>query len=105
MLLLPVDRVGGGQVGHGPQAYPSVIRGSMAARSHNYAATRHISLPVTAKQDLETYRGKASVLQAASPRRAEPICAITTAPQDNERVDCFLTRLQQVAIAFATAFC
>ena len=32
----------------------------------------HISLPMTAKQDLETYREKASVLQAASPRRAEP---------------------------------
>ena len=66
----------------------------------------HISLPVTAKQGLETYRGKASVLLAASPRRAEPFFALyTTAPQDNERVDCSLTRLQQVAIAFATAFC
>ena len=63
----------------------------------------HISLPVTAKQGLETYRGKASVLLAASPRRAEPFLRITTAPQDNERVDCFLTRLQQVAIVFATA--
>ena len=71
MSLLPVDRVGGRQVGHGPRAYPSVIRGSMAARSHNYAATMHISLPMTAKQGLETYREKASVLQAASPRRAE----------------------------------
>ena len=77
----------------------------MAARSHNYAATMHISLPVTAKQDLKTYREKASVLQAASPRRAEPFLRYTTAPQDNERVDCFLTRLQQVAAAFATAFC
>ena len=37
-------------------AHPSVIRGSMAARSHNYAATMHISLPVTAKQGLGTYR-------------------------------------------------
>ena len=27
----------------------------MAARSHNYAATMHISLPVTAKQGLETF--------------------------------------------------
>ena len=53
----------------------------------------HISLPVTAKQGLETYRGKASVLLAASPRRAEPFLRITTAPQDNERVNCFLTRL------------
>ena len=44
----------------------------MAARSHNYAATMHISLPVTAKQGLETYREKASVLLAASPRRAGP---------------------------------
>ena len=65
----------------------------------------HISLPVTAKQDLKTHRENASVLHAASPRQAEPLCAIATAPQDNERVDCFLTRLQQVAIAFATAFC
>ena len=43
----------------------------MAARSHNYAATMHISFPLTATQDLETYPEKASVLQAASPRRAE----------------------------------
>ena len=43
----------------------------MAARSHSYAVTMHISLPVTATQDLETHRENASVLQAASPRRAE----------------------------------
>jgi hypothetical protein len=45
----------------------------MAARSHNYAATMHISLSMAAKQGLETYLEKASVLQAASPRRAEPL--------------------------------
>ena len=68
----------------------------------------HISPPVTTKQVLETYRENASVLQAASTHRAGApglFYAITTAPQDNERVNCFLTRLQQVAAAFATAFC
>ena len=55
MLLLPVDRVPGRQVGEWASGYPSVIRGSMAARSHNYAATMHISLPITAKLGLETF--------------------------------------------------
>ena len=58
ILLLRVHRVAGRPVGKWPQTHPSVIRGSMAARSHNYAATMHISLPVTAKQGLETYREK-----------------------------------------------
>ena len=77
----------------------------MAARSHNYAATMHISLPVTAKQVLRRI-GKRLVSYRPLARAAPSLFgAITTAPQDNERVDCFLTRLQQVAIAFATAFC
>ena len=46
----------GRPVGEWASGYPSVIRGSVAARSNNYAATRHISLPMTAKQGLETYR-------------------------------------------------
>ena len=62
---------------NGPQTHPSVIRGSVAARSHNYAATMHISLPMAAKQGLETYREKASVLQAASPRRAPAFFALS----------------------------
>ena len=41
---------------NGPQTHPSVIRGSLDARSHNYAVTRHISLSMAAKQGLETYR-------------------------------------------------
>ena len=56
MWLLRLHRFAGRQVGEWASAYPSVIRGSMAARSHNYAATMHISLPVAAKQGLETYR-------------------------------------------------
>ena len=55
MLLLPLDRVGGRPVDDGPQRYRSLIRGSLAARSHNYAATMRISLPMTAKQGLETF--------------------------------------------------
>ena len=81
MSLLPVDRVGGRQVGHGPRAYPSVIRGSMAARSHNYAATMRISLPVTAKEGLETYRErhKTCFFTAAWPR----FCSYTAVPLQN----------------------
>ena len=105
ILLLRVHRVAGRPVGKWPQTHPSVIRGSMAARSHNYAATMHISLPVTAKQVLRRI-GKRLVSYRPLARAAPSLfCAITTAPQDNERADCFLTRLQQVAIAFATAFC
>ena len=65
----------------------------------------HISLPVTAKQDLKTYREKLVSYRPLARAAPSLFCAITTAPQDNERADCFLTRLQQVAIAFATAFC
>ena len=61
-------------------AHPSVIRGSMAARSHNYAATMHISLPVTAKQGLRRFgeklvsywplaRAAPSLFCASRPRR------------------------------------
>ena len=77
MLLLPVDRVGGRQVGEWASEVPLRIRGSVAARSHNYAETMHIRLPVAAKQGLETYREKASVLQAASPRRAPAFFALS----------------------------
>ena len=77
----------------------------MAARSHNYAATMHISLPETAKQGLETYREKLVSYKPLARAAPSLFRAITTAPQDNERVNCFLPRLQQVAGAFATAFC
>ena len=77
---------------NGPQTHPSVIRGSVAARSHNYAATMHISLPVTAKQVLRRI-GKRLVSYRPLARAAPAFFASTTAPQDNERVNCFLTRL------------
>ena len=92
MLLLPLDRVAGRPVGRTwPQTHPSVIRGSMAARNHNYDASRHISLPMTAKQGLETYRERHKT--RIFTLRAAFLQLYTARTATNQSVDCFLTRL------------
>jgi hypothetical protein len=77
MSLLPLHRVSGRPVGTWPQTPPSALHGPMAARSHNYAANMRISLPMTAKQGLETHWERHKTRFSSAARLAK-IAAIRT---------------------------